>query len=630
MNLGGRRIYPGISLEIEFFQDDRPHNNRTMLNAVLVFLLTTAVAAAALFPTSTKQHTIASPCGPVALKLATEGDIHGALLAAEAAADVLPEGDERVRSGRQCAGLWKEALGDALLSSPVFLNRVRRRSHDERERGRGVERGMKRLTRITQCWKRASSINPWSLDGHEPSWPKCCTRAGRSILAKRSTVHLRRCFAASTGGTATSISATTMLTGTEGTGTGNSFGTGAGSSVERSSTDSPTDFPTDSATDSPTDPAFDAFGASVAAHLRCCSFGVGSDSYRMIPAVRETHITVRLPSARLLRIDQEGWLRLFDPSTILWPAGYLLAQFLGRGGWEGGRENVRQGGGERRNDDASHHSSSPSSSVPASPPWCDGGRVLELGSGVGAAAMAAASCGGDVIATDKAGRSLALIVSNAALNGIHVTVGLGEESEGGEDGRGGGGIGSGGGGGGGGGGGSADGDGGVPVPAAATTSTVAAATAAATATAVGRVRVEPFDYLNDGDVDRLVAAGPYDAIVGAALQFEQWPQGRMWHVLRRLTSPPRTAVEAVGTTADTTEYTHARRTVVIMSHMVSSDALRPPPGSGFEISSQVRAYTRGDSARCVLYRNPSEREEWFCCIGSVQNRSRRHCVCVRA
>jgi hypothetical protein len=94
---------------------------------------------------------------------------------------------------------------------------------------------------------------------------------------------------------------------------------------------------------------------------------------------------------------------------------------------------------------------------------------------------------------------------------------------------------------------------------------------------VGRVRVEPFDYLNDGDVDRLVAAGPYDAIVGAALQFEQWPQGRMWHVLQRLTSPPRI----------TTDYTHARRTVVIMAHMVSSDALRPPPGSGFEISTKV-------------------------------------------
>ena len=49
---------------------------------------------------------------------------------------------------------------------------------------------------------------------------------------------------------------------------------------------------------------------------------------------------------------------------------------------------------------------------------CDdfkGRRVLELGAGIGAAAIAAARCGASVLATDVAWRALALTVENAAL-----------------------------------------------------------------------------------------------------------------------------------------------------------------------------------------------------------------------
>jgi len=54
---------------------------------------------------------------------------------------------------------------------------------------------------------------------------------------------------------------------------------------------------------------------------------------------------------------------------------------------------------------------------------CDdlkGRRVLELGAGIGAAAIAAARCGASVLATDVAWRALALTVENAALSGVVV------------------------------------------------------------------------------------------------------------------------------------------------------------------------------------------------------------------
>lgn len=95
---------------------------------------------------------------------------------------------------------------------------------------------------------------------------------------------------------------------------------------------------------------------------------------------------VRLPTGRLMRIEQDGWLRPFDMPTVMWPAGFLLAQ------WASGACARLQGGA---------------------------GAVLELGAGVGAASVACALSSGSarVVATDLEPRSLALATANAALNG---------------------------------------------------------------------------------------------------------------------------------------------------------------------------------------------------------------------
>jgi hypothetical protein len=113
----------------------------------------------------------------------------------------------------------------------------------------------------------------------------------------------------------------------------------------------------------------------------CCAFSTASSSYLAIPALRATTVYVQLPRAYwsrtdfwpLLRLEQDGFLRVFDVATILWPAGYLLTQWVAT---------------QR----------------------LAGLRVLELGSGVGAASVAAARGGARVVATDLEARSLALTV----------------------------------------------------------------------------------------------------------------------------------------------------------------------------------------------------------------------------
>ena len=123
----------------------------------------------------------------------------------------------------------------------------------------------------------------------------------------------------------------------------------------------------------------------------CCIFGNGNGSraFLRIPALREVHVRVQLVSERLLVLTQDGFLRPFDVPSVLWPAGYLLAQWA-----SSACEALR------------------------------GLRVIELGAGVGAASIAAALCGTAqlVLATDRAPHSLALVAANAALNGADVTV----------------------------------------------------------------------------------------------------------------------------------------------------------------------------------------------------------------
>lgn len=132
----------------------------------------------------------------------------------------------------------------------------------------------------------------------------------------------------------------------------------------------------------------------------CCAFGPGSDAHQAVPVLMEPTIRLWLPEAatsdddqakrpaEVVQLQQDGFLRPFDMPSVLWPAGYLLAEWV------------------------------------AAPAQCGGGswrdkRVLELGVGIGASAVAVARCGASsVVATDKAWRALALTSENAALAGV--------------------------------------------------------------------------------------------------------------------------------------------------------------------------------------------------------------------
>ena len=121
----------------------------------------------------------------------------------------------------------------------------------------------------------------------------------------------------------------------------------------------------------------------------CCAFANASRTFLRIPAIRELWVRVRLVTGREIHVEQDGYLRPFDMPTVLWPAGYLLAQ------WASDPDNCAR--------------------------W-RGGRVLELGAGVGVPSIAAAhNCARFVFATDIAPRSLALTRANAALNGVSAT-----------------------------------------------------------------------------------------------------------------------------------------------------------------------------------------------------------------
>jgi predicted nicotinamide N-methyase len=159
-----------------------------------------------------------------------------------------------------------------------------------------------------------------------------------------------------------------------------------------------------------------------------------------------TTVFLRLPSDRLLRFEQDGFLRPFDVATVLWPAGYLLAQWIG---------NQCTG--------------------------LQGKRVLELGAGIGAVSITAAECGASVVATDKELRSLGLTMANSVSNGIPIA-----DSQSG-------------------------------------------------ASAVAGLTVQKFDWSDVTDLERILDAGPFDLVLGAALQFEsRWDE--LWPLLQRLSS----------------------------------------------------------------------------------------------
>mmetsp|Transcript_35418 Transcript_35418/g.105771 ORF Transcript_35418/g.105771 Transcript_35418/m.105771 type:complete len:407 (-) Transcript_35418:113-1333(-) len=125
---------------------------------------------------------------------------------------------------------------------------------------------------------------------------------------------------------------------------------------------------------------------------QCCAFGPGSKSYLAIPALMEVEVGVFLKDGRLLSLGQDGFLRKFGSPTVLWPAGYLLAQFLSD-------QTQKFGGGFFRS---------------------MGSRILELGTGIGAPSVAVAGNTGvkEVLATDIDPGSLRLVAENAASNGV--------------------------------------------------------------------------------------------------------------------------------------------------------------------------------------------------------------------
>lgn len=69
----------------------------------------------------------------------------------------------------------------------------------------------------------------------------------------------------------------------------------------------------------------------------CCEMSEGSDNHLILPALREPEVNVLLRFRDIINgsdwserinIEQEGSLRMFDVSGVLWPAGYLLGLCL--------------------------------------------------------------------------------------------------------------------------------------------------------------------------------------------------------------------------------------------------------------------------------------------------------------
>ncbi|KAL7549424.1 hypothetical protein ACHAWF_012695 [Thalassiosira exigua] len=162
----------------------------------------------------------------------------------------------------------------------------------------------------------------------------------------------------------------------------------------------------------------------------CCELYEGLESHLILPALREPSVSSSLKfgnvsegkdrshESKTMQIYQEGSLRMFDVSGVLWPAGYLLGLCLSHP-IECGVPEVLE---------------AVNNAGPALRPI-----AVELGAGVGFASVAFAKamqyqmemdgdsdnlvCGKQsasplVVATDISNPSLALIASNAQRNGV--------------------------------------------------------------------------------------------------------------------------------------------------------------------------------------------------------------------
>jgi hypothetical protein len=144
----------------------------------------------------------------------------------------------------------------------------------------------------------------------------------------------------------------------------------------------------------------------------CCGIFPGSLSHLRLPALQELTISLRLATSPTeeyqVTLEQDGFLRKYDPAGVLWPTGYLLCvclTFPDRCGLPEVLEAVR-----------GHHDSAVS---------------VELGTGIGAPSIAlsrflkqrqlhAPSKAYRVLATDRAMHALALVASNSQAVGVPV------------------------------------------------------------------------------------------------------------------------------------------------------------------------------------------------------------------
>mmetsp|Transcript_14749 Transcript_14749/g.31778 ORF Transcript_14749/g.31778 Transcript_14749/m.31778 type:complete len:478 (+) Transcript_14749:204-1637(+) len=175
----------------------------------------------------------------------------------------------------------------------------------------------------------------------------------------------------------------------------------------------------------------------------CCDLFVSSPSHLRLPALREVGLTVRVSMATgtdaasaavaeknvTLSLEQDGFLRPFDISSILWPAGYLLTLCVASPRLCGAIELGRA-------IDAAIESGRHNS------------FAIELGAGVGGPSIAmslniqrvllqatnhrkegiGSSQHSLVLATDRALHSLALVIANARTNHASVDAVLSDYS----------------------------------------------------------------------------------------------------------------------------------------------------------------------------------------------------------
>ena len=157
----------------------------------------------------------------------------------------------------------------------------------------------------------------------------------------------------------------------------------------------------------------------------CCEFFPGSHAHLRLPALHEPAIRIRISTfsssamkqqVKTLDLEQDGYLRPFDVSAILWPSGYLLTQCLSNPiACE--IPEIHQAIGEH-----------PDSGSPL---------AIELGTGIGAASIAFAlhleeylkatsiqstRRNALIVCTDIAPHALALTAANAHWNGASSSI----------------------------------------------------------------------------------------------------------------------------------------------------------------------------------------------------------------